>query len=54
MSSYISKQLKNKIEKIKDLTPIGRVTIVSLKMNNPVIVAARLRWVIAGWHPPHD
>ncbi len=40
--------------KIEYLTPIGRVTIATLKMNNPVIVAARLRWVIASWHPPND
>jgi hypothetical protein len=99
MSSYISKQLKSKIEtrdrhscneykgiltegldvltgdyyplfnprleqwyqhfqwsfegtKIEGLTPIGRVTITTLKMNNPVIIVARKRWVIAGWHPP--
>lgn len=38
--------------KIEGLTPIGRVTISVLKMNNPLIVATRLRWVIVGWHPP--
>jgi len=34
------------------LTAIGRVTVVALNMNNPVIVDARRRWVSAGWHPP--
>jgi hypothetical protein len=40
--------------KIEGLTPIGRATLLALKMNNSVIVAARKRWVIAGWHPPSD
>lgn len=30
----------------------GRATIVALKMNNEVILAARRRWAGAGWHPP--
>ena len=34
------------------LTPIGRATILALQMNNPVIAAARRRWVAVGWHPP--
>jgi hypothetical protein len=33
------------------LTAIGRATIVALRMNNSVIVAARRRWVSVGWHP---
>lgn len=37
---------------IEGLTPSGRATIVALRMNNPVVVAARRRWVDAGWHPP--
>jgi hypothetical protein len=40
--------------KIEGLTSIGRATILALKMNNSVIVAARKRWVVAGWHPPND
>lgn len=40
--------------KVAGLTPIGRATIVALRMNNPIIVAARWRWSIAGWHPPID
>ncbi|MBE9225685.1 HNH endonuclease [Phormidium sp. LEGE 05292] len=38
--------------KIEGLTNIGRATIVRLRMNNSVIVAARRRWAISGWHPP--
>lgn len=34
------------------LTAVGRATIITLRMNNPVIVAARWRWTISGWHPP--
>ncbi|MBW4494339.1 MAG: HNH endonuclease [Oscillatoria princeps RMCB-10] len=40
--------------KIEGLTAIDRATIVALRMNNPVIVAARRRWTVAGWHPPAD
>jgi hypothetical protein len=36
------------------LTPCGRVTVLALNMNNPDIVAARSRWVQAGWHPPKE
>jgi HNH endonuclease len=34
------------------LTAVGRATIAILRMNNLVIVAARWRWTISGWHPP--
>jgi hypothetical protein len=37
---------------ISGLTPVGRSTIIRLKMNRPIIVAARRRWVAAGYHPP--
>jgi hypothetical protein len=40
--------------RIEGLTAIGRATVVTLQMNNPVIVAARWRWMIASWHPPSD
>jgi hypothetical protein len=35
-------------------TVIGRATILALNMNNPLIVAARHRWVSVGWHPPQE
>lgn len=40
--------------RVEGLTAIGRATIVCLQMNNPVIMAARWRWTISGWHPPTD
>jgi len=35
-------------------TAQGRATIVALKLNNAHLMAARRRWVLAGWHPPAD
>jgi hypothetical protein len=40
--------------KVEGLTTIGRATIVCLRMNNPVIIVARRRWTMSGWHPPDD
>ena len=40
--------------RIVGLTPTGRATVIALRMNNPVILAARSRWVMGGWHPPTD
>lgn len=40
--------------RIEGITAVGRATIVALRMNNAVIVAARARWVLVGWHPPVD
>ncbi|BAZ00963.1 HNH endonuclease [Tolypothrix tenuis PCC 7101] len=40
--------------KVEGLTNIGRATVICLRMNNPVIVAARRRWTTSGWHPPDD
>lgn len=34
------------------LTPIGRVTVAALQLNRPMLVRARHRWLLAGWHPP--
>ncbi len=33
-------------------TPIGRATVIRLKMNRPAIVTARKRWITLGYHPP--
>lgn len=38
--------------RIEGKTAIGRATVVALKMNNPIVVFARRRWVGGGWHPP--
>ncbi len=40
--------------RIEGLTATGRATIRCLRMNHAVIVVARSRWVISGWHPPID
>ncbi|MBI3921572.1 MAG: HNH endonuclease [Armatimonadetes bacterium] len=40
--------------RIMGITPCGRATTHALNMNNPEVVAARSRWVRAGWHPPED
>ena len=34
------------------LTATGRATVVTLRLNNDEIIAARSLWAQAGWHPP--
>ncbi len=36
------------------LTPIGRATIIALQLNRPLLIKARRRWKVVGWHPPSD
>lgn len=38
--------------RLKGLTPVGRVTIERLKINQDRVVDARVLWVFAGVHPP--
>ena len=33
-------------------TPVGRATILALRMNRPLVVRARRLWVRIGVHPP--
>ena len=33
-------------------TPIGRATVLALRLNNEQIVEARAIWIEFGWHPP--
>lgn len=40
--------------RIEGTTPVGRATIIALRMNHPIIVTARDRWSRVGWHPPAD
>lgn len=40
--------------RIEGLTATGRATIVALRLNRPLIVAARRRWFVVGWHPPPE
>jgi hypothetical protein len=35
-------------------TPVGRATVVTLRLNNECVVPSRRVWVAAGWHPPAD
>lgn len=34
------------------LTDVGRATVERLKINRPLVVAARKLWAASGWHPP--
>jgi hypothetical protein len=36
------------------LTPIGRATVVTLRLDDPAVVLSRRLWGSAGWHPPKD
>jgi hypothetical protein len=38
--------------RLEGLTPIGRATIVRLKINRDLSILAQQRWVIYGLHPP--
>ncbi len=38
--------------RVTGLTAVGRVTIDALKINRPLVVAARSAWVSIGRHPP--
>ncbi len=39
--------------KINGITNIGRATVIALRMNRPIVVAARAAWSSIGRHPPH-
>ena len=47
-------QWSNDASHIEGLTGIGRATVISLRMNNAVIVVTRKRWFAIGWHPPES
>lgn len=38
--------------RVEGTTPVGRATVTALRLNNPLVVAARARWASVGWHPP--
>lgn len=40
--------------KIIGKTPIGRATVITLKLIEEVIVIARRLWVSVGWFPPKE
>jgi len=33
-------------------TSTGRATVIALRLNRDLLVKARKRWVLVGWHPP--
>ncbi|MEM7531920.1 MAG: hypothetical protein AAF639_07085 [Chloroflexota bacterium] len=35
-------------------TPIGRATVMALRLNNEYVVESRQIWVASGWHPPES
>ncbi|MBX7232861.1 MAG: HNH endonuclease [Caldilineales bacterium] len=37
---------------IVGLSPCGRATVAALKLNRPLVIAARAVWVSVGRHPP--
>lgn len=37
---------------IEGLTPIGRATVIALRLNRVQLVESRRYWREAGWHPP--
>jgi hypothetical protein len=37
---------------IEGLTPCGRATVATLKLNKAFAFAVRRSWVSVGWHPP--
>ena len=37
---------------LQGLSASGRATVRALKLNRPLLVQARKRWVRVGWHPP--
>jgi HNH endonuclease len=39
---------------IAGITPIGRATVIALRLNNENVVDARSIWIEFDWHPPAD
>lgn len=35
-------------------TPVGRATVLALRLNNEYLVESRSLWVASGWHPPPE
>ena len=39
---------------IAGITPVGRATVIALRLNNENLVEARAIWIEVGWHPPNE
>lgn len=35
-------------------TPTGRATVIALRLNNELLVEARVLWISWEWHPPRE
>ena len=44
----------NSAEHIEGITATGRATVITLRLNRPLLIRARRLWIAVGWHPPHD
>ena len=40
--------------RIEGSSTVGRATVIALRLNHPIVVAARERWARVGWHPPAE
>jgi hypothetical protein len=36
------------------ITPVGRATVIAMKLNNDEFIKVRPKFVKAGWHPPKE
>ena len=43
----------NGASEVVGITPTGRVTVSTLRLNNEYIMATRGIWAARGWHPPY-
>jgi|SRR5579859_4239021 len=41
-------------DRMLGLTPVGRATVIALKLKRAILVDTRRVWVAAGLHPPKD
>lgn len=39
---------------IVGFTPIGRATVIALRLNNEYVIEARVIWIAENWHPPEN
>lgn len=39
-------------KRVEGRTDIGRGTVNLLRLNRPLLIRSRERWIKAGWHPP--
>lgn len=37
---------------LRGITAVGRATVNLMRLNRPLLLQARKRWIEVGWHPP--